>query len=119
MGRLPEAVARYDEAITLWEQDITAGRTQFTPDLVEALGIRFATYWQLGQWTVSAADVVRALELTRPFLQGEGLAELVRREFGGLVKELRDLTPEERERLYAALGEYAEVVRRLVKRGEA
>lgn len=116
LGRLPEALARYDEAIALCERDVAAGMTQFTPDLVKALRIRFGTYGQLGQWDAAAGDVVRALELTKPFLEGDGLAESVRREMGGFVGRLRTLTPEEREQLYEALGEWAKVVRGLVEK---
>jgi len=115
MERWSEALECYNEAIGWWEQWVQVGRVHVMPDLIKGLGVRFALRRRLGEWEPAAEDVVRVLTYAAPFLQEESPPEPLVRELAGFLARLRDLSDEEREPLYTALGQWAEVVRRFAE----
>lgn len=115
LGRLEEAVRGYDQAIALWEQSVKAGLMHLLPNLVKGYGIRLEVRRQRKEWQPAAGEVVQVLTYLAPFLQGDQLPEVLRREVAGFFGRLRAFSPEEREQVYAALGDAAEVVRKLIE----
>jgi hypothetical protein len=85
--------------------------THLMPDLIKGLGIRFDLWRRFAVWDGAAVDVVRVLTYAAPFLQSGSPPEPLVREFVGFLGRLRALSDDERAQLYAALGEWAEVVR--------
>ena len=89
--------------------------THLIPNLMKGLGIRFALHQQLSMWDAAAADVVSALTIALLLLQEEAPPEPLMQEFATLLEQLHALSQAERAQLYAALGEWAEVVKELVE----
>jgi len=110
-----DALDCYYESIRLWEQMVQGGMTHLMPYLIEGLSNRFNLWRRLSNWEAAADDLVRALSYAIPVLQSSSPPEPLVREFENFLQLLRELTPNERAQLYAALGEQAGIVRRLIE----
>jgi tetratricopeptide (TPR) repeat protein len=114
LQRPQDSLECYRQAISLWEQLINAGQIQVTSSLVKGLRIRFDLFRGHQAWEAAAVDVMQALRSALPMLREESPSELLVQEVSNLVNALRALSPEERDQLFAALGENAAPVRQLL-----
>ncbi len=115
LGRHSEALQHYDEGIGLWEGMMAEGKVHVAPLLIKGLGIRFELKKQMGDWEGAAEDVRKVTACVIPFLASGSLSEALAMEFVGFLQGLRQLTEEEWKALASALGEEAELVRRLMQ----
>jgi tetratricopeptide (TPR) repeat protein len=106
-----EALGCYEEAIRWQETCVGAGMSHLLPDLLRTVRYRLLTLLDLRRWPEAAADVLRILSHALPVLQTEAPPESVVRELASMTARLRQLSGEEREHVYAALGEWADTVR--------
>jgi tetratricopeptide (TPR) repeat protein len=84
-----------------------AGRSELLPELVKNYWCRLDVLLKLERWPEAAADAWAAFALAMNAVQDEGvhpaLKEATARELAQAVGLLRQLTPEQRELIYAAL----------------
>ena len=92
-----------------------SGMTHLLPDLLRTLCYRMTTLLNLQCWDEAAIDMVRAVNYAQPFLQSDSSPEPLAREWEAFLKALRALSSEKRMCMYTALGEQAEMVRKLVE----
>jgi tetratricopeptide (TPR) repeat protein len=108
-----DALTCYDKAISCREICVQTGMSHVLPELLRTIRYRMIILLELRQWDAVAADVVRALAYATPFLQA-GASGSVVQEVTNLCEPLRYLANNELEQVCAALGEWTEVVRRLM-----
>jgi hypothetical protein len=70
----------------------------------------------LKRWDEVDADIKRFLNHFLPFLQEDSVPEGVVNEVSALVDVIRELAPQDRERVYAGLDQWTELVRRQVEK---
>jgi tetratricopeptide (TPR) repeat protein len=116
----------FDEALCCYEKSLQA--TMFCvedlnmfwimPELLKTLRYRLMTLLGLERWAAAARDVLQFRSLFTSYVNDnvidEGLKEAAREESAQMVSRLRTLSAEQRELLYAELGDDAAAVRSLV-----
>ena len=105
---LREALLCFSEAIEIWDQAIQQNDAVFLlPSYIKGLQIRFGLSARLGRWEGAAHDVSLASKSALPFLESHSAVPGVRPEFDRLLQRISKLSPEQRAKLDAALGEQA------------
>ena len=92
------------------------------PKLLEILRYRLMTLLQLQRWPTAAGEFMRFRALFTNYIErkgiDKGLKEAARNEMDKIISELRALSSEQREFLYAELGASAGQVRSLIDEAE-
>jgi tetratricopeptide (TPR) repeat protein len=92
------------------------------PELLRTLRYRMMILPGLQRWPLAARDVLRFRSLYEPYVGSgaidDGLKEAARKEFAEMIASLVALSTEQRELLYAELGDAAETVRSFVSESE-
>src|SRR6185369_13724046 len=125
-----EEQSNFDEALACYEKS-RQGRTfcvehlnmfWVVPRLLETLRYRLMTLLQLQRWPAAAEEFMRFRALFTSYIEkdgiDDGLKEAARNEMDKMISELRELSSEQRELLYAELGNGAEPVRSLIDEAE-
>ena len=88
------------------------------PSLLKTLRCRLRTLLQLQLWPTAAGEIMRFRTVFTNYIEREGihegLKEAARNEMIEMISELRELSSEQRELLYAELGAGAEPLRSLI-----
>ncbi len=92
------------------------------PELLETLRYRLMTLLDLERWPLAAKDVLWFLSMYEPYAGSDaiddGLKHSATFEFAQMISRLHRLTTEQRELVYAELGEKAKMVRSHVSESE-
>jgi tetratricopeptide (TPR) repeat protein len=113
--RFPEAVDGYAEAIRLRAERIQRGMTHLAGEHLQTIRYLLMTLLDLRQWEPSAAVVKQYLQAASPFFRTGAPPAAVGKDFGAFLQRLRALPEDDRASLYAALGEWAATVQRLIE----
>lgn len=105
LGRWPEALGCYDDAIYRYEECLRTGMTHLLPDLLRTIRYRLMTVLDLQEWDQAAHDVERFLTHLLTSGQMHMLSAAAGQEVEAVLDRLRELEREQREQLYAALDE--------------
>jgi tetratricopeptide (TPR) repeat protein len=114
--QMDAAFESYSRGIALREQHFVGGVIYLAGDLIEAHRLRFGLCRQVQQWPVAAEDLLRALSVTSAGSEADEVTIFVQREFDNFIQAIRDLSAEEQEHLFVALGDNADAIRRLLER---
>ncbi len=110
--RWDDALASYDEAIRLREYCIgEAGMIHLLPSLLQTVRYRLMTLFDLQRQEEAATDVLQFLQYFESF-KNDAPQEAAQKEFNQFVSVLRSHSDD--EPFFAALGEGAERIRRLM-----
>lgn len=119
LGKLSEATEIYGDAIKLWEDSLQNGNIQYLPDLIKALRNCTKVSIKLEDWQKVGVDIEKAFAFSLPLLQSEDFSEhfkqLIGKEIGAIIYNLKEVAPANREKVYANLGEFTELVKDLVE----
>jgi tetratricopeptide (TPR) repeat protein len=113
-----EALGLYQDAIVLREGCVADGMTHLLADLLRTIRYRVMTLLDLGRWVDTADDVVRVLDHTQTAGQSGELSEAAAGEASALLALLAGLPASHRDAVYAALGEWEQIVRVIVDGGD-
>ena len=118
-----EALACYEESSQEWTFCVEhLNMFWLVPKLLETLRYRLMTLLQLERWQTAAEEFMRFRALFTSYIEkdgiDDGLKEAARNEMDKMISELRELSSEQRELLYAELGNGAEPVRSLIDEAE-
>jgi hypothetical protein len=114
--QLLDAFESYSHGIAIWERHFLAGESYLAADLIKAYWVRFDLCRQVQQWPVAAGDILRPLSVYSAVSEAGELTIPVQREVTNFTRAFHRLSSEEQEQLYAALGENADAIRRLLER---
>jgi tetratricopeptide (TPR) repeat protein len=115
LDQLAEAMTAYAEAIQIWQQLIKSGMLHLTPNLLKALSNRIGLHCRMDNIDAAALDtnlVCSTLILAR---KTNGSDPALASATQGFIKVLQDLKPNQQFRLLQALGDDAEVVRKMLQ----
>ena len=117
LDKLSEATEIYGNAICLWEESLQIGNVQNLPNLIKAFRIRTKVFIKLEDWQNVGVDVAKAFDLEKKYKEhlSEHFRQLIGQEIGEIIHYLKELSPANREKVYAHLGEFAESVKGLVE----
>ena len=115
-----EALSYYQQAIEAWEICVAQlGLFHLMPNLLKCFRLRVSLWLKLERWAETASDTLAALSLVIPYVEHDQIPDELKQaaggEMGGIVADLRELSPEQRAQLYAAGGEAEEMLRRLIE----
>ncbi len=120
LGELSEATKICGTAISLWEESLQTGKIQNLPNLIKTFQIRTEVFIKLEDWQNVGVDVEKAFMFSLPKLKSENFSEhhkwLIRQEIDKIIYYLKEVSPANREKVYANLGEWCEHVKGLVER---
>jgi tetratricopeptide (TPR) repeat protein len=121
-----EGQSDFDEALACYEKS-SQGWTfcvehlnmfWVVPKLLETLRYRLVILLRLQHWPTASGVIKRFRALFTSYIErdgiDEGLKEAARNEMDNMISELRALSSEQRELLYAELGDGAEQVQSLI-----
>ena len=116
------ALASYQQAVTKYTFCVEQlGMYSATPDLIEVLRYRLTSVIELQRWKAAGQDIGKIISLYSSYLLSEtiekSLKDAAKRQFDQTIVNVRELSPELREMLYAEMGEEAESIRSLVEAG--
>jgi tetratricopeptide (TPR) repeat protein len=114
-----DALSFYEKSVQIRTLCVEQGKMFWLmPELLKTLRYRLETLLDLRRWPVAAQDVLRFRSLYQPYLDTKGiddrLKEAAGKEFAKTITRLGALTNEQRELLYAELGDEAAAIRSLV-----
>ena len=115
-----EALAYYTRALQAWELCVTQlGLFHLMPNLLRGFRLRVNLWLKLERWAETAADALAAMSFFIPYAQDERIPDELKQaaesELGAMRAAFLQLSPDNREQLYAAAGEYAESLRQLIE----
>ncbi len=113
LDKLFEATEIYGNAISLWEVTLQTGNVQNLPNLIKAFRTRTEAFIKLEDWQNIGVDVAKAFDLEKKYKEhlSEHFRQLIGQEIGWIIRYLKEVSPANREKVYANLGEFAELVK--------
>jgi len=110
LDRLEEALVSYDEAANMCDVEVQEGKFHLIPLLLRALNGCTALALSMQRWHVASAQIVRACHRVAPLLEAAPMLETIGEEWEVLLRLLQPLSDEDREQVYALLGDWADRV---------
>ncbi|HEX8265586.1 MAG TPA: hypothetical protein VF596_09290 [Pyrinomonadaceae bacterium] len=119
LGKLTEAVFEYDNSERVRESCLQRGEFHVLPDFVKNVRNRVQALIKLEDWERAANDAINALELALPLFERDDFSDHFKQQIGEhigvILYFVQQVSPDDREKIYAAAGEAGEALRQLVE----
>ena len=119
LGRLNEAVAEYDKCEKVRQACLQRKEFQVLPEFVQNIRNRIEVLIKLENWKDIAIDVNKAIYETENYLTGYDISEhfgqLIEDERGYIIQFLREVSPENREKIYKHCGDKRDELKDLIE----
>lgn len=104
-------IVQFDESINLQLALIDDGMTQWLPGLMQVTGWRLEELLALKRWDAAAQGLSDVLNRIAPHIRVDVLSKQIAETLTWIRKKINTLADDEQEKVYAGLGEQAEVLR--------
>ncbi len=98
---------------------LQCGEFHVLPDFVKNIRNRIEALIKLEDWERAAEDAIKALELAFPVFERDGFSEHFKQQIGEHISAILyfvlQVSPDDREKIYAAAGDNDEVLRQIVE----
>ncbi|HEX8567518.1 MAG TPA: tetratricopeptide repeat protein [Pyrinomonadaceae bacterium] len=119
LDKLTEAVFEFDNSERVRETCLQRGEFHVLPDFVKNIRNRIEELIKLEDWGRAANDAINALELALPLFERDDFSDHFKQQIGeqiGVILHLlRQVPPDNREKIYAAAGEAGGALRQFVE----
>jgi tetratricopeptide (TPR) repeat protein len=115
-SRWEQAIPLYEDAAGRLANRVREGTVRLLPDLVRTVRYLVMALVRLRRLAEAAAALARVLAQTNAAIGDESLPGAVLPELGGILAQLRQLAPQEREEVLAGLGDWRQDVERWLSR---
>jgi hypothetical protein len=113
--QMDAAFESFSCGIAVLEQHFQRGATFLAADLIKACRVCFDLCRQVQQWPAAAEDLLKAMDVYSTVGEAGEITPPVQREFGDFIQALHRLSPDEREQVFAALGDNADPIREILE----
>ena len=116
-GNLPEAVVSFDKAVEVRNLCLARNEFHVLPDYIMTFRNRIKVHIKLENWQRTGSDVVKAFDFENRWQSvefPEHFERLIKIERNEIIRLLREVPAENREKIYTHAGENGDEIRRLV-----